>query len=114
MRKLRAAAAAAIGIGFMFVPTTVAHATPCDHETGRDSFGHPGLSLECDTCIEHAVLQHISQAVCGGAAAGINRGQLPAVAGACALGGPCVDPPPPTLPPKPSFPTYVLPPMMNP
>ncbi len=91
MKKLlRAAAAATIGIGFMLpISTSVAHASPCDHETGRDSFGHPGLSLECDTCITHAVQQGVNQAVCGGVAAGINPGNGPARAGACALGGPC-------------------------
>jgi hypothetical protein len=114
-RSLRVAAAAAIGIGVMFpISTSVAHAAPCDNQTGKDSFGRPGLSLECDTCIEHAVLQHMNQAVCGGVAAGINPGRDPAIAGACALGGPCVDPPPQALPPQPSWTTHVLPPMMNP
>jgi hypothetical protein len=91
-RSLRVAAAAAIGIGFMFaVPTmTVAHATPCDHETGRDSFGHQGLSLECDTCITHAVQQGMNKAVCGGVAAGINPGDPAATCAAHMLRGePC-------------------------
>lgn len=89
MKLLRAASAAALGIGLMFAPTTVAQAAPCDNQTGRDSFGRPGLSLECDTCIGNAVRGGMNKAVCGGVAAGINPGNGPAIAGACAMGGPC-------------------------
>jgi hypothetical protein len=87
---LRVAAAAVMGIGFIFaVPTVVVNAAPapCSHEA---LVGAPGLMTQaCRDCIwANRGTGSICQGLpVGSAPPGVNAGQQPACDGGRALGG---------------------------